>query len=261
ICRLLVATLYHVPKGVRDLWADILFFTLRSVVDCPDDLDAWSCLPNGIFLLPSKFRVVSKAVMSFSPDSAPGPTGLSPNHHKEGIHCPSPSTATNFLLRLTQLTTHLAFGLLLQAIALHLCGASLLASCRKSGLCPIAIGEVFRRLASKCLVSLVSPQIHSIFHPHQVGVGCPNEAESIIHSVKLLVVMERVGKIRSLVSLLSSLEDAQSEFALLQSCLSLLKFLCALRTSPPNVPLPVCLQFDFLVCHAFSDVIGGSIPP
>uniref|UniRef100_A0A1X7TMR9 Uncharacterized protein n=1 Tax=Amphimedon queenslandica TaxID=400682 RepID=A0A1X7TMR9_AMPQE len=120
------------PKGVRDLWADILFFTLRSVVDCPDDLDAWSCLLNGILLLPSKFR---------------------------------------------------------KAIALHLCGASLLPSHRKSGgLCPIAIGEV-----------------HSIFHPHQVGVGCPNEAESIIHLVKLLVVMEKASLVVSLSVHLGSL--------------------------------------------------------
>uniref|UniRef100_A0A1X7SDZ4 Reverse transcriptase domain-containing protein n=1 Tax=Amphimedon queenslandica TaxID=400682 RepID=A0A1X7SDZ4_AMPQE len=119
--------------------------------------------------------VVSKSVLSFPPDSAPGPTGLRPNHLKEGIRCPSPSTAANFLLRLTQFTSLLTSGLLPQAIAPHLCGASLLASRKKSGgLRPIAIGEVFRRLASKCLVSLVSPQLESIFHPYQAGVGSPN---------------------------------------------------------------------------------------
>ena len=39
--------------------------------------------------------VVSKSVLSFPPDSAPGPTGLRPNHLKEGIRCPSPSTASS----------------------------------------------------------------------------------------------------------------------------------------------------------------------
>lgn len=55
ICRLQVATLYHVPKAVRDIWADILSFALRSVVDCPEDLEAWSrlfMLPKCILFLP-----------------------------------------------------------------------------------------------------------------------------------------------------------------------------------------------------------------
>ena len=97
------------------------------------------------------------------------------------------SLSLHCVLRLTQFTSLLTSGLLPQAIAPHLCGASLLASRKKSGgLRPIAIGEVFRRLASKCLVSLVSPQLQGIFHPYQAGVGCPNGAEAIVHSVNLL---------------------------------------------------------------------------
>ena len=45
------------------------------------------------FSLPHS-RVVSKAVLLFHPDSAPGPIGLRANHIKEGIRCPSPSSAT-----------------------------------------------------------------------------------------------------------------------------------------------------------------------
>ena len=43
--------------------------------------------------------------------------------------------------------------------------------------------------------------------------------------------------------------------------MSLPKFLCALRTSPPDVLLPVCLQFDSLVFEALSDLTGGSVTP
>ena len=47
---------------VRDLWADILSFALRSVVDCPEDFEAWSrlfMLPKCILFLPP-FKVRKK---------------------------------------------------------------------------------------------------------------------------------------------------------------------------------------------------------
>ena len=70
----------------------------------------------------------------------------------------------------------------------HLCGATLLASLKKSGgIRPIAIGEVLRRLTSKCLSSLVLPQVKQVLPPHQVGVGCSNGAEALVHSVKLIL--------------------------------------------------------------------------
>ena len=72
-------------------------------------------------------------------------------------------------------------------MAPHLCGASLLASRKKSGdLRPIAVGEVLRRLVSKCITALVTPQVKSTLPPHQLGVCSPNGAESLVHSVKLI---------------------------------------------------------------------------
>lgn len=154
-----------------------------SLPSSPSTLSALPSSPPPLLSLSP--GVVSKAVLSFPPDTAPSPTGLRATHLKDGIRCPSPLSANN-LRWLTQFTSLLSSGSAPQFVAPHLCGASLLASKKKSGrLRPIAIGEVFRRLTSKCLSSLVLPQIKSILPPHQVGVGSPNGAESIVHSVKL----------------------------------------------------------------------------
>ena len=115
-------------------------------------------------------------------DSAPGPSGLRPTHLKEDICCPSPSVADSCLHSLAHFTSLLSSGLLPQEVAPHLCGASLLASHKKSGgLRPIAIGEMFRRLVSKCLSFLALPKARDLLPPLQVGVGLSNSAEAIIH--------------------------------------------------------------------------------
>ena len=70
----------------------------------------------------------------------------------------------------------------------HLCGATLLALHKKSGgLRPIAVGEVLRRLASKCLANSVRSQILSSLSPLQMGVGVKGGCEAIIHTASLLL--------------------------------------------------------------------------
>ena len=70
----------------------------------------------------------------------------------------------------------------------HLCGATLLASHKKSGgFRPIAIGEVLRRLTSKCLSAHILPLVKQMLPPHQVGVGTKKGAEALVHSLKLLL--------------------------------------------------------------------------
>ena len=64
----------------------------------------------------------------------------------------------------------------------HLCGANLLALKKKNGgLRPIAIGEVLRRLVSKCLSFAVRSVVLDVLPPLQVGVGLPGGAEAIVH--------------------------------------------------------------------------------
>ena len=140
--------------------------------------------------LPPAFSpaAVLKAVKSFPADTAPGPSGLRANHLKEGVCCPSPSRAQSTLLHLSRLVTLLSSGSCPPSVIPHLCGATLLASQKKSGgLRPIAIGEVLRRLTSKCLSAHVLPLVKCVLPPHQVGVGTHNGAEALIHSLKLLL--------------------------------------------------------------------------
>ena len=66
----------------------------------------------------------------------------------------------------------------------HFCGASLLA-CRKKdgGLRPIAVGEVLRRLISKCISRAVQSESFRVLTPLQVGVGVQTGCESIVHAL------------------------------------------------------------------------------
>ena len=66
----------------------------------------------------------------------------------------------------------------------HLCGASLFACKKKGGgLRPIAVGEILRRLTSKCISRGVQAEAFCVLTPLQVGVGVPVGCEAIVHAV------------------------------------------------------------------------------
>ena len=95
---------------------------------------------------------IIRALRSFPGDSAPGPSLLRANHFKEAIFCPSPDIGNKALKALTIAVNQLIEGLAPPPVVPHLCGATLLAIKKKGGgHCPIAVGEVLRRLTSKCL--------------------------------------------------------------------------------------------------------------
>ncbi|CAI8046120.1 hypothetical protein GBAR_LOCUS25494, partial [Geodia barretti] len=124
------------------------------------------------------------ALRSFPAGSAPGPSGLRANHLKEAVFCPSPNRANHTLLCLSRVVNLLCAGKLPHAVIPHLCGASLLPCLKKGGgLRPIAVGEVLRRLTSKCAARAVLPDALQILSPLQVGVGLPAGCEAILHSV------------------------------------------------------------------------------
>ena len=101
---------------------------------------------------------VARGLRSFPTGSAPGPSGLRANHLKEAVFCSSPHRAYLTLQCLTGVVNHLCAGKAPQAVIPYLCGASLL-PCKKKdrGLRPIAVGEVLRRLTSKCAARAVLP--------------------------------------------------------------------------------------------------------
>jgi hypothetical protein len=48
---------------------------------------------------------------------------------------------------------------------------------------PIAVGEVFRRLVSKCCTRAVTAQAASYLSPLQLGVGVSHGAEAVLHAI------------------------------------------------------------------------------
>ena len=98
---------------------------------------------------------VHKGVQSFPNESAPGPSGLHTSQLQEAVGYPSPDQASKVLATLTWFINLLAAGRVPSDVNPHLCCATLLASRKKKGgHRPIAVGEVLRRLVSKCLSSL-----------------------------------------------------------------------------------------------------------
>ena len=74
------------------------------------------------------------------------------------------------------------------SIAPYLCGDSLLALKKKdSGIRPIAVGEILRRLFAKCLCRLSSQKAASLLVPLQVEVGVPGGCEAVSHALNGLV--------------------------------------------------------------------------
>ena len=143
-------------------------------------------LPPG--LVPPSINLNEQAVLrgakSFPIGSAPGPSGFRPSHLKEAAGCPSPDQAGQFLSRLTRFVNLLAAGRIPPSVIPHLCGATLLASRKKNGgHRPIAVGEVLRRLVSKCLAAHTRQTAVSILSPLQLGVGVKGGCEAIVHAV------------------------------------------------------------------------------
>ena len=138
--------------------------------------------------MPSPVKIneseVVKALKSFPNGTAPGPSGFRANHFKEAVFCPSSDLANSVLQALTKVINCLCSGKAPLDVVPHLCGAILFASKNKNGdLRPIAVGEVLRRLTSKCVSRAVCGDAVKFLTPLQLGVGVSVGCEAIIHVV------------------------------------------------------------------------------
>ena len=132
--------------------------------------------------------IVSRSVRSFPRGSASGPSGFRVSHLREAVLCPSPSLASQTISILTKFVNLLVKGCTPPSVTPHLCGASLLACHKKNGgLRSIAVGEVLRRLTSKCLSCAVRSAAFAHLAPLQLGVNVKGGCEAVIHSVSHLM--------------------------------------------------------------------------
>lgn len=140
-----------------------------------------SC-PEGPFPMGEDFTVdeVLSCIRSFPPGSSGGYSGLMASH-LQGPESPG------FLLvaqHIARIASDFAWGRFGAESASTLAGARLIAIGKTGGgVRPIAIGELFRRIAGKLLVQRYQPDASRILLPHQIGVGVRSAAEGLIHKV------------------------------------------------------------------------------
>ena len=130
---------------------------------------------------------VLKLALNFRKGSAPGPSGLRPEHLRVVLQCTS-ARRDSALVSLTKLLNKMMAGSVPQEVAPYLCGARLHAARKKDGgIRPVAVGNLLRRLACKCAASAVADKAATLLAPHQLGVGIPGGAEVIIHATRQAV--------------------------------------------------------------------------
>ena len=132
-------------------------------------------------------KTVIKSIRSFQHGTAAGFSGLRAGHLKEALCCPSLRSSTMFSKFVCKFVNLLCAGGIPTPVVPYVCGASLIALKKKSGgLRPITVGEVLRRMVSKCIsVSLSFHTVCSLSHL-QVGVEVTVGYESIVHFSKTI---------------------------------------------------------------------------
>jgi hypothetical protein len=132
-------------------------------------------------LLSADFDLVG-ILTSFSKEVGTDGTNFRIQHllDAKDAHLPSP-----YLPRLRAVINILLAGKAPVDIQPYLAGARLTALAKgKSDVRPIAAGNIFRRIASKCACALLKARAKAHFGGLQLGVACPAGAEKIVHAMR-----------------------------------------------------------------------------
>ncbi len=132
---------------------------------------------------------VLKELKSFPKNSTAGPFGVTPRTLLDAWK----SDCTPFNLAVVRFINALANAQLPVSLAPFLAGARLVGLPKGADdVRPIAVGEVWRRLAAKCLLAQVQEKIKSLFSGSQFGISCPGGVEILIHSFRQALESESV---------------------------------------------------------------------
>ena len=134
---------------------------------------------------------VQSAIRTMPPGSAAGLDGMRPMHLKELISAEATEPGRRLLRSITNFVNLILSGSVPDCARDSLFGASLCALKKKDGgLRPIAIGSVYRRLASRIaarhLASVIGPELR----PVQLGVGTPLGCEAAVHATREFLTAE-----------------------------------------------------------------------
>ena len=150
----------------------------------PADLPTWDDS------LPPQLVVNREAVMlalgSFPRGSSPGGSKLRAQHLVDAMTGTTMPAALECQNELTRFVNLLLSGRADRRISPWLVGAPLTGLLKDSGgLRPIAVGEVFRRLASRLCCTAIKSQLPDLFLPYgQVGAGVRGGLEAAIHCLR-----------------------------------------------------------------------------
>jgi len=136
---------------------------------------------------------VLKQLRSFPKNTACGRSGWRVEHLLQC--CTHPAAGAGFLESLTKFVNWLASGSAGEEFAPLIASAPLTPLLKKDGgIRPIAVGEVFRRLVSKCFMSSIQSAATEYLAPLQLGVGVQGGVEAILHSMNQLAAAPVVGE-------------------------------------------------------------------
>ena len=146
----------------------------------PDLAELGASRPN-LAALPDA-EAVERAIRSFHRLSSAGPSCLRPVHLQEGLQT---EIRDELLEHSAALICLMVQGKAPRELAPFLAGANLTALPKKDGSArPIAVGEVWRRLAAKTLCYQVQEAAASYLFPLQIGVAQPLGTEIGLHTAR-----------------------------------------------------------------------------
>lgn len=188
-----------VIKKVEDGNVSSAFRVLSSAPNISVDLDVIQKLEElhpseerfkgkspGLVLPSTKVNIkfdFEKIIKSFPPGTAAGPDGWRVQHFIDVLRtCPAGSHLDPRPMFSKIVETFISSGFPSQLVS----SARLIPLPKKdSGIRPIAIGNVWRRLTAKVVLKSMLPKSLSLLKPQQLGVGISGGAEHICHAVRL----------------------------------------------------------------------------
>ena len=145
---------------------------------------------------------VMVTLKSFCHSSAGGVDGLRPGHLKDLVAPQTAEAGRRLMKALANLCSKLLLGQIPQHARYLLFAANLMALRKKDGgILPIAVSNVFRRLASKTAAKRVIPDLRRQLPPVQLGVGVSGGCEAAAHAVRAFVQSSVVSENNVLIKL------------------------------------------------------------
>ena len=138
-------------------------------------------------------RQVYEAIQGFKAGTAPGPSGLRAEHLKEAKAARTEGRGAAVVGALTRLVNTMAAGKVPTEVTPYFCGGNLFAAVKKSGgLRPVAVGDILRRLTSKCIAYSVAGRASVHLRPLQFGVGVRGGCEGVVHATRATLEDETI---------------------------------------------------------------------